>query len=103
MLFENREPKGLLCRIRNKATNALDEVVAIAVSAAVIEQFNKLLNFIRCKLHVDVSMLFKVIATMALLFWIIEWVDAAKELFFCKIPKFIKNLCKGKKSALKTI
>lgn len=78
------------------ANDALNKVVCAAVSAAALEQYGKIVHFIKSTLCFDINELFGLIALLAVLCWVSQWISEIIHFVTKTIPKFIKNLCNGK-------
>lgn len=84
-----------LCNAATCAKLALDKVVCEAVSAAALNLYAQIVDFLRNTLCFDLTVFFKVVALLAIICWIQNWLlDIIK--FICNIPRVIKNLFCGK-------
>lgn len=87
-----------ICSLANIATKALDKSVASIVSVAALEQYTAVVEFINCKIGINVNDFFAYIALLAVLCWVGQWLEEIIN-FICKtVPKFFKNLMCGKLS-----
>lgn len=84
-----------LCNAATCAKFALNKAVCDAVASAALNFYSQIVEFIRNTLCFDISILFQVIAVLAVICWVQEWLLEIIK-FICKIPKIIKNLFCGK-------
>lgn len=85
-----------ICKLASCATRALDESVCAVVSVAALEQYAKIVDLVKQYTCIDINEFFGYIALLAVLCWVSQWLNEIIH-FICKtIPKFFKNLCRGK-------
>ena len=84
-----------LCNAATCAKLALDKVVCEAVAAAALNFYAQIVDFLRNTLCFDFAIFFKVIAFLAVVCWVQNWLLEIIK-FICNIPRVIKNLFCGK-------
>jgi len=84
-----------LCDAAACAKIALDKVVCESVSVAALEFYAKVVEFIRLHTCIDIGLIFQVIAILAVICWIQQWLLEIIN-FVLGIPKLIKKLFCGK-------
>jgi hypothetical protein len=83
-----------LCNAAACAKIALDKVVCDAVASAALDFYAKAVEFLRSHLCIDLNVFFQLIAVLAVICWIQNWLLEIIK-FVCKIPKVIKELFCG--------
>jgi hypothetical protein len=84
-----------LCNAATCAKLALDKVICDAVATAALNFYTQIVSFLRDTICLDLTMFFQVIALLAVICWIQNWlIEVVK--FICHIPRVIKNLFCGK-------
>lgn len=84
-----------LCNAATCAKIALDKVVCDAIASAALNFYSQIVEFLRVTMCVDVTMFFQLIALLAVLCWVQNWLMEMIH-FICRIPKVIKNIFHGK-------
>lgn len=87
-----------ICALASCATNAIDKAVCAIVSASALEQYAQLVEFIKTNTCFDINRFFSLIALLALLCWLSDWLHEIVRFVCHTIPKFFKNLFCGKVS-----
>lgn len=87
-----------ICKLATCATNALDKSVCAIVSVAALEQYNNVVHLIKDLTCIDVNEFFGLIALLAVLCWISQWLEEIFHFICHGIPKFLRRLCHGKLS-----
>lgn len=83
-----------LCNAANCAKIALDKVVCDAVASASLNFYAQIVEFLRNNFCFDLTMFFQVIAFLAVICWIQNWlIEIIK--FICRIPRIIKHFFCG--------
>jgi hypothetical protein len=83
-----------LCNAAACAKLALDKVVCDAVSNAALNFYTQVVEFLRNTLCIDLTVFFQLIAMLAVICWIQNWLIEIIH-FICRIPKVLKNLFCG--------
>jgi hypothetical protein len=84
-----------LANLSKCAKLALDKVVCQGVAAAALDLYAALVDYLRMALCFDVSVLFQIIAVLAIICWIQNWLIEIYY-FIVKLPKILKNIFCGK-------
>ena len=84
-----------ICRAVSCVREVLDKSVCDAVAGAALDFYAQVIEFIKTNVGFDITVLFKVLAVLALVCWIQEWLLELVK-FALGIPRFIKNLFCGK-------
>jgi len=87
-----------ICNLAAVATKTLDKSVAAIVSVAALEQYAKLSALLKEYTCIDINEFFGIIALLAVLCWISQWLEEIFHFICVTIPKFFVNLCRGKLS-----
>jgi hypothetical protein len=87
-----------ICALASCATNAIDKAVCAVVSASALEQYAQLVEFIKNTTCFDINRFFALIALLALLCWLSDWLYEIIHFVCHTIPRFFKNLLCGKVS-----
>ncbi len=85
-----------ICKVAGCATRALNKSVCAVVSAAALEQYAKISEMIKQYTCFDINHFFGLIALLAVLCWISQWIAEIIDFVTVTIPNFISNLCNGK-------
>ena len=83
-------------QFQNNTNEVLNKIVFDAVSENVLTLYERLVEMLKCKLHIDINVFFKILAAMTIVVWAGIWYKVAKKLFCFTIPNILKRLCKGK-------
>ncbi len=83
-----------LCNAAACAKDALDKVVCDAVAASALQFYARAVEFLRNTLCVDITKFFQLIALLAVVCWIQQWLQEIIA-FICNIPTVIRNLFSG--------
>lgn len=83
-----------LCNAAACAKLALDKVVCEAVSSAALNFYSQVVEFLRNNLCVDLTVFFQLIALLAVICWVQNWLIEIIR-FICNIPKVLKRLFCG--------
>jgi hypothetical protein len=87
-----------ICALASCATHAIDKAVCAVVSASALEQYAQLVEFIKNATCFDINRFFALIALLALLCWLSDWLYEIIHFVCHTIPRFFKNLLCGKVS-----
>ena len=87
-----------ICNLAAVATKTLDKSVAAIVSVAALEQYAKISALLKEYTCIDINEFFGIIALLAVLCWVGQWLEEIFHFICVTIPKFFANLCKGKLS-----
>ena len=85
-----------ICSLADCATKALNKNFCAVVSAAALDHYAKIAETIKKCLCIDINELFSVIALLAVLCWISQFITEIIHFVTRTIPNFISNLCHGK-------
>lgn len=85
-----------LCSLVASSKKALDELAVNTISHAVIAQITHIICLVKKYTCIDLIALFECLTILIVLCWLSTMIKDMIDLLFCKIPKFIKNLLKGK-------
>ena len=94
--YHKSEDKCLGKEFQYNTNTVLNEIVFDAVSKNVLVLYERLVEILKCKLHLDINVFFKVLAAMTIVVWAGIWYKVVKKLFCFTIPNILKKLCKGK-------
>lgn len=84
-----------ICNLAGAATKALNKSAAAVVAAAALEQYAKLAQKVKELTCIDINEFFSIIALLAVLCWVGQWIKEICHFVTVTIPTFIANLCKG--------
>ena len=84
-----------LANLSSCAKSALDKVVCQGVAAAALDLYAALVDYLRMALCFDVSVVFQIIAVLAITCWIQNWLIEIYY-FIVKLPRILKNIFCGK-------
>lgn len=84
-----------LCNAAACAKLALDKIVCEAVSSSALDFYTQVVEFLRNTLCIDLTMFFQLIAMLAVICWVQNWLIEIIH-FVCRIPRVLKNLFCGK-------
>ena len=87
-----------ICNLASVATKTLDKSVAAIVSVAALEQYARITALLKEYTCIDINEFFGIIALLAVLCWVGQWLHEIFHFICVTIPKFFVNLCKGKLS-----
>lgn len=87
---------SLICKAAKCANRALGKSVCRIVSVAALEHYAHIVEVIKNTLCIDINKLFGLIALLAVLCWISQWISEIINFVTKTVPQFIKNLCQGK-------
>ena len=82
--------------LQNQTNELLDGIVYTAVNTEVKSLYLQLVEMLKCKLHIDVNLFFRILAAMTLIVWVERFYRVAKKLFCFTVPNIVKRLFKGK-------
>lgn len=84
-----------ICNLASVATRTLDKSVAAIVSVAALEQYAKITDLLKQHTCIDINEFFGIIALLAVLCWIGQWLQEIFHFICVTIPRFFSNLCRG--------
>ena len=87
-----------ICNLAAVATKTLDKSVAAIVSVAALEQYTRITELLKQYTCIDINEFFGIIALLAVLCWVGNWLEEIIHFICVTIPKFFQNLYKGKLS-----
>ena len=82
--------------LQTQTNELLDGIVYTAINTEVKSLYLQLVEMLKCKLHIDVNIFFRILAAMTLIVWVERFYRVAKKLFCFTIPNIVKRLLKGK-------
>lgn len=85
-----------ICSVAAAGKKALDDIAAAAVSAAAVSQYAQVVEMIRNATGIDINQFFNYIAYLVVLCWVGNWLNEIFNFLLNTIPKFFKNLLRGK-------
>lgn len=86
------------CFAAGCAKKALNEAVCAIVSASALEQYAELVQKIKEYTHFDLEQFFHVIALLAVICWIKDWLSEVCDFLTRKVPRFFHKLLHGEVS-----
>jgi len=85
-----------ICSVAAAGKKALDDIAAAAVSAAAVSQYAQVVELIRNATGIDINEFFNYIAYLVVLCWVGNWLNEIFNFILHVLPKFCRNLLKGK-------